>query len=895
MKNGKKILLVEDDYLIAASGKLRLEQYGYDVIVAGSGEEAVEMFRELPGIDLILMDINLGRGIDGTQAAEMILGEREIPVVFLSSHTDPEIVEKTEKITSYGYVVKNSGITVLDASIKMAFKLFNEKIRVRDKQLDLEAANEELAQSNEQLAQSQAEISGALAALRESEAFTRAVMDNLPIGVAVNSVDPSVNFTYMNDNFPAIYRTTREALASQDAFWEAVYEDPVFREEMRNRVIGDCASGDPGRMHWEEVPITRNGKIIAYISAGNTPVPGKNLMISTVRDVTERKLAGEELRRREADLAEAQRVARIGSWNNDLVNNTVRWSDELYRIFEVEKSEFPGSYESFLERIHPDDRAQAFETNRVARESGSPFEIEYRIRTRTGRLKHIRETGYAIRDAQGAVIGLFGTAQDITGRRLAENALRQSAARLEAVFESMNDAVFISDVDGNFIDFNSAFATYHRFGGKEECYKTLAEYTGYGDVMFPDGSIAPLDMWAVPRALRGEVASNVEYKLRKKDTGETWWGSYSFAPIRDSNGRISGSVVLARDITATKRAEEDLRNSLSLLNQTQRLTRVGGWRYDVESKTMFWTDETCRIHGLDPDTARNGSIDLVSTSISCYDEADRSAIFDAFKRCIATGEPYDLVFAFTSLDGRRLWIRTTAKAETSNGRISGVLGNILDITDRKRAEEELERAFQDKQLLLTEIQHRAKNNFSMISSMIDIMQSTSRSDDARRALEDVGARVRAFTEMYDLVYSSNYISEVSLDEYFSRITASLPGVSECIVLRTECDAVAVPVKTAINMGLVAIELVSNSLKHGFTGRKGGEISLTLKKNEDGAAFAVADNGAGIPQALDVDSLRSTGLKLVYALVAQIGGVIEVERNNGTRFLITIPVIGRIES
>ncbi|MFN2312796.1 MAG: response regulator, partial [Spirochaetia bacterium] len=88
-------------------------------------------------IDLILMDINLGSGIDGTQAAELILQNHDIPVVFLSSHTEPEVVEKTEKITSYGYVVKNSSTTVLDASIKMAFKLFDAMVNEQIKEESL--------------------------------------------------------------------------------------------------------------------------------------------------------------------------------------------------------------------------------------------------------------------------------------------------------------------------------------------------------------------------------------------------------------------------------------------------------------------------------------------------------------------------------------------------------------------------------------------------------------------------------------------------------------------------------------------------------------------------------------------------------------------------------------
>ncbi len=123
---GKEILLVEDEAIIAMTEKAELESYGYTVEHALCGEDAIDAIRQhTPLFDLILMDIDLGNGIDGTEAARQILEIVEVPIVFLSSHTEPDIVNKTETITSYGYVVKNSGITVLDASIKMAFKLFN--------------------------------------------------------------------------------------------------------------------------------------------------------------------------------------------------------------------------------------------------------------------------------------------------------------------------------------------------------------------------------------------------------------------------------------------------------------------------------------------------------------------------------------------------------------------------------------------------------------------------------------------------------------------------------------------------------------------------------------------------------------------------------------------------
>jgi PAS domain S-box-containing protein len=124
-QNQKTILLVEDEALINVIEKQTLIKHGFNVIVASNGEKAISAVRNTLGIDLILMDINLGKGIDGTEAAEIILKERDIPLLFLSSYTQPEVVERTEKITSYGYVVKDSGETVLLASIKMAFKLYD--------------------------------------------------------------------------------------------------------------------------------------------------------------------------------------------------------------------------------------------------------------------------------------------------------------------------------------------------------------------------------------------------------------------------------------------------------------------------------------------------------------------------------------------------------------------------------------------------------------------------------------------------------------------------------------------------------------------------------------------------------------------------------------------------
>ncbi|MFW5975796.1 MAG: PAS domain S-box protein [Alkalispirochaetaceae bacterium] len=123
--DSKTILLVEDEAIIALATKTTLESWGYSVVLSYAGETAVSKAVAAPEIDLVLMDIDLGAGIDGTEAAQRILAARNVPIVFVSSHTERSLLEKVRGITRYGYVVKNSGDFVLRASIEMAFELFD--------------------------------------------------------------------------------------------------------------------------------------------------------------------------------------------------------------------------------------------------------------------------------------------------------------------------------------------------------------------------------------------------------------------------------------------------------------------------------------------------------------------------------------------------------------------------------------------------------------------------------------------------------------------------------------------------------------------------------------------------------------------------------------------------
>lgn len=279
-------------------------------------------------------------------------------------------------------------------------------------------------------------------ALRESEAFIKAILDNLPIGIAVNSVDPTVTFNYMNDNFPKFYRTTRENLTDSDGFWEAVYEEPKFREEMKQKVLADCASGDEERMIWVDIPITRHGADTHFITAKNIPIPGKPLMISTVWDVTERKRAEDELNRLNAELE--QRVAQRTAELTDLYNNapcgyhSLDGNGIFVRINDTELAWLGYTREEIIGRVRFPDlltpaSLQTFTENfPVFKERGWVQDLEFDLVRKDGSILPVLLSASVIYDQAGRYLTSRSTMMDHTERRRAETALRESQAQLEA-------------------------------------------------------------------------------------------------------------------------------------------------------------------------------------------------------------------------------------------------------------------------------------------------------------------------------------------------------------------------------------------------------------------------------------------------------------------------------
>lgn len=253
-------------------------------------------------------------------------------------------------------------------------------------------------------------------------------------------------------------------------------------------------------------------------------------------------------------------------WVTTASGENIFFNDEWYLYTGMSVDESMGA--GWNKPFHPDDRQRAMNAWQDAVAHNTEYSLECRLRKADGTYRWWLIRGAPTLNEKYIIEKWFSTCTDIDDIKFSEESERKASAKLLAAIDSLSDAIFISDVDGNFTNFNNAFSTFHKFKSKDDCAKTLKEYSLFIDVFLPDGTLATLDQWAVPCALRGESATDAQFTLKRKDTGESWAGSYNYAPIRDESGQITGSVVVARDITEKKRAEDQRKSYVHRLEST---------------------------------------------------------------------------------------------------------------------------------------------------------------------------------------------------------------------------------------------------------------------------------------------------------------------------------------
>ncbi|MCZ6490233.1 MAG: ATP-binding protein, partial [Acidobacteria bacterium] len=216
---------------------------------------------------------------------------------------------------------------------------------------------------------------------------------------------------------------------------------------------------------------------------------------------------------------------------------------------------------------------------------------------------------------------------------------------------------------------------------------------------------------------------------------------------------------------------------------------------------------------------------------------------------------------------------------------------VRDITERKRAEEQIKTSLREKEVLLQEVHHRVKNNLQVIVSLLNLQAARVTDRQTREMFTESRSRVRAIALMHETLYQSKDLSRIDFGEYSHTLAANLfasYGVDpEVISWRINVENGFLGVDTAIPCGLIVSELVSNSLKYAFPAGKHGEICIDFRRDDGNKCILVVkDNGIGLPKEFDLRKLESLGLQLVCTLTDQLDGSLELDCTEGTEFRIT---------
>ncbi|OGS91325.1 MAG: hypothetical protein A2Z95_07920 [Gallionellales bacterium GWA2_60_18] len=264
------------------------------------------------------------------------------------------------------------------------------------------------------------------------------------------------------------------------------------------------------------------------------------------RDITQRKLADLELRHNQELLIEAQRLGRLGSWELDLLSGELRWSDENYRIFEVDPVVKTLTYEMFLGTVHPDDRDKVDRAYSQSLLDRQPYDVVHRLLFAGGRIKWVHEHCDTVFDVSGKPLRSVGMTQDITEQKLNEEALRVAAITFET-----HDAIMITDAEANIIRVNRAFSEITGY--------LPEEVLGQNPRMMNSGRhdrAFYIEMW---QQLTHIGTWSGEVWDRRKN-GEVYPKWLTITAIRDERGETSRYVAIFSDITERKQAEEEIRN-----------------------------------------------------------------------------------------------------------------------------------------------------------------------------------------------------------------------------------------------------------------------------------------------------------------------------------------------
>jgi two-component system, cell cycle sensor histidine kinase and response regulator CckA len=864
MLKRRTILLVEDNVVVRFSETQMLIKAGYDVVSAPSGEVAIEILKGSAEIDLILMDINLEGGIDGTEAAQMILKDHDIPIVFLSGHTEKEIVEKTGALASYGYVVKNSGITVLDASIKMAFRLHDAHQEVK----------------------------------RAAELF-QVISDTSIDGFCLVGSDGRI--LDVNNAYCEMTGYSRNELLSRYMFDQNFEEHAeIFREYSRCLAV---KSYDRLESQYRR----KDGRIID-VEVNATYQKEHGQYLAFVRDITGRKRAEKELNFRHSLMSYIIKHDQSGIAVHDRNLNYLFVSDQYLSQYHIENMNVIGRhhYEVFPDLpqkwrdVHQRVLAGAIES--------SDEDVFYR---EDGSFQYTRWVCRPWYEDVNSIGGLIVYTEVIDKWKELEDKLRRSEERLQLALSSADMGIFDLDIQNGtvFLDSNSC-----RILGVDSSISN-GKLEDFILRIFPDDQ--PIVKAAFTRAYRvGTFKIEFRTLWPNKDVHHiAARGRVQF----DSEKRPIRMTGLFWDVTDRKNAEKALQESEERFQKAFNanpaaltIARASDGKY-VDTNSTF-----LRMVEYDLDEV----IGHTAKELSIYvDYSEREKDIDVVKRQgFVLNQEIDIRTKYGKIRRVLLSLETV-----SIGQERHILSTFIDISERKNLEAQLLQAQKMEAIgaLAGGVAHDFNNILTAISGFGYLLGESMSEDDPKKSyLDEILASADKAANLTSslLAFSRKQpidFRPLDINEAIRNTTKLLRRLlTEDIELTTELtDGPLVIMSDSTPMNQILINLATNARDAMPTG---GSLLIETRRvtvdeefakihgfTEQGvyALISFTDNGAGMDEATKahifepffttkiVSKGTGLGLSVVYGVIAQHKGYIEVESTpgEGTTFLLYFQV------
>ena len=372
-----------------------------------------------------------------------------------------------------------------------------------------------------------------------------------------------------------------------------------------------------------------------------------------------------------------------------------------------------------------------------------------------------------------------------------------------------------------------------------------------------------------------KIKTEIKTEIRL-EVPTSMWLDIQISPLNKKD-RLLGWLITFTDISARKKAESMLKKSEKDYRDLVDNSLVGIYKTGMDGKILFANHSMANIFGYDsPEDIKKT---LITTRYKNLEDRE-----NILKKLMDDGKLEEYEVETIKKNGESMSILLSATKDGEN-----ISGMIMDITDKKKADDQIKKSLNEKEMLLKEIHHRVKNNLMVISSLLSLQSRYIKDEVSKSIFKESQNRARSMALIHELLYRSSDLKRINFGDYIKTITNELFRMyvtdPDKIKLNMNIEDIMLDINTAIPLGLIVNELVSNSMKHAFPNDISGEIDIKFKSANGNYSLIVSDNGVGFPKDYDIKKSDTLGLRIVNSLTEQVEGELLLENTNQTKFTI----------